>query len=54
MPVHLVESREGSPVVDMQIKLLVKGHEISGCIMNGGSRINVISETTCHSLGITQ
>ena len=36
------------------VKLLVKGHEVNAYIIDGGSGVNVISETTCHSLGITQ
>ena len=36
------------------VKLFIKGREVHRCIIDGGSGVNVISEATCHDLGITQ
>ena len=55
--VHLTESSDGPPLMDAynpSIKLIIKGCKISGCITDGGSRVNIISETTCKSLRLTQ
>ena len=57
LPVHLTTSEPGPPLMDSQnpvVKLFIKGHDVHGCIINGGSGINVISEATFHDLCITQ
>ena len=36
------------------VQLLILGQQISGCIIDGGSGVNVISEDTCSKLGITE
>ena len=57
MSVHLAESSNGPPVMDTQnpdVKLIIKGREVSGCKIDGGSGVNVLSETTCRSLDLTQ
>ena len=46
---------EGPVVVDtsiLGITMIVKGKEIVGTIIDGGSRVNVISRGTCDNLGI--
>ena len=58
VPIHLAETSNGAAVIDAQsptVKLLFKGPEIRGCIIDGhGSGVNVISATTGDQLGITQ
>ena len=57
VPIHLAKASEGPPVMDVQnpvVNLIIKGCEISGCIINGESGVNVISEGTCRSFGLTQ
>ena len=34
-------------------KLVLQGQEVAGCIVNGGSGVNVISTTTCERLRIS-
>ena len=34
------------------IKVILQGEEIPGCIVNSGSKVNVISKATCTQLGI--
>ena len=49
-----VESSEGPPMVDHHnpaIKVVLQGEEISGCIVDGGSSVNVISKAICNCLG---
>ena len=36
------------------VKIVIKGREVIGCIIDGGLGVNVINEATCHDLGITQ
>ena len=36
------------------MRIIIKGQELHGCIIDGGSGVNVISETTCHTLGLNQ
>ena len=36
------------------IKLVLHGKEITGCIIDGGSGVNVISAKTCEQLGISE
>ena len=35
------------------IKVILQGEEIPGCIVNGGSGVNVISKATCNRMSIT-
>ena len=47
----------GRPLMDSQnpaVQLLIRGHEVLGCIIDGGSGVNVISEATCTKICITQ
>ena len=56
IPANFAESTRGSVVVDHYnptIKVILKGEEISGCIVDGKFGVNFISKTTCNSLGIT-
>ena len=55
--VHLTEPGTGPPLMDSQnpaVRIIIKGQELHGCIIDGGSGVNVISETTCHNLGLYQ
>ena len=57
LPVHLAKPGTGPPLMDSQnptVKLVTQGHDIHGCIVNGGSGVNIISVATCHDLNITQ
>ena len=36
------------------MRIIIKGQDLHGCIIDGGSGVNVISETTCHNLGLNQ
>ena len=38
------------PKVDM----IIQGHKITGSLIDGGSRVNVITTDTCERLGITR
>ena len=45
----------GPTVVDHSnpaIKMILQGQEVAGCIIDGGSGVNVISARTCEQLGI--
>ena len=56
IPTHFAESITRPTVVDHHnptIKVILKGEEISGCIVDGGSGVNNISKATCNRLGIT-
>ena len=56
IPTLFTEPNPGPTVIDHQnpaIKVLVHGTEIKGCIVHGGSGVNVISKATCTNLGIT-
>ena len=53
---NFAESSTGPTIVDHHnpaIKLVLQGQEISGCIIDGGSGVNVINTNTCAQLGIT-
>ena len=54
---HLTAPELGPPLMDYPnpaVKMVIKGREVHGSIIDGGSGVNVISEATCHELGITQ
>ena len=56
-PVNLTELGTGPPLMDSQnpaVKIMIKGRDLHGCIIDGGSVVNVISEATCHNLGLNQ
>ena len=56
VPALFTETNLGPTVIDHRspaIKILVQGTEIQGCIVDGGSGVNVISKATCTTLGIT-
>ena len=56
IPANFVESTAGPSNIDHQnpaTKILVQGTEISGCIVDSGFGVNVISKATCSCLGIT-
>ena len=49
IPTLFIEHNHGPTVVDHQnpaIKVLVQGTEITECVVDGGSSVNVISEAT--------
>ena len=53
---NYTESSSGPMVVDHHnpaIKVVLQGQEITRCIVDGGSRVNVISKSTCNRLGVT-
>mgnify|MGYP000335418363 CR=1 FL=1 len=55
--VNLAEPGTGPPLMDSQnpvVKIIIKGCDLHGCIIDGGSGVNVISEATCQDLGLTQ
>ena len=55
--VHLTVPRLKLRLMDLQnpaVQILIRGHQVSGCIIDGGSDINIISEATCSRLGITE
>ena len=55
--VHLMALAPGPPLMDSQnpvVQILIRGHQVSGCIIDGGSGVNVISEATCSRLDITE
>ena len=57
LPVNLTEPGTGPSVMDSHnpaVKIIIKGHDLHGCIIDGGSGVNAISETTCQNLGLTQ
>ena len=56
IPTLFIEHNHGPTVVDHQnpaIKVLVQGTEITGCVVDGGSGVNVISKAICNNLSIT-
>ena len=56
-PVHLTEPGVGPSLMDSQtpaVRIIIKGQDLHGCIIDGGSDVNVISETTCHNLCLNQ
>ena len=36
------------------VKIMIKGRDLHGCIIDGSSGVNVINEATCHNLGLNQ
>ena len=55
--IHLMTPEPEPPLMDSQnpvVKIAIKGREVHGCIIDGGLGVNVISEVTCHDLGLTQ
>ena len=53
----LTEVSDGPSVVDHHnpaITLILHGQEIPGCVIDGGSGVNVISVKTCEQLGISE
>ena len=56
IPAHFTGPSSGLTIIDHLnpvIKALVQGIEITGCIVDVGFGVNVISKDTCRSLGIT-
>ena len=56
IPSYFTEPTHGPTIIDYYnpaIKVLVQGTEITGCVVVGGSGVNVISKATCTNLGIT-
>jgi hypothetical protein len=56
-PAFFSNPEEGPAVVDTSspaITAIVKGKEIAGTIVDGGSGVNVISRQTCDNLGIRE
>ena len=56
IPIHFTEPNHKPTIIDHQnpvIKVLVQGTEITGCVVDGGSGVNVISKAICTNLGIT-
>ena len=54
-PTFFSNPEEGPAVVDTSspaLTVIVKGKEIAGTIIDGGSGVNVISKRTCDTLGI--
>ena len=54
---NIAESSARPMVIDHHnpaIKVVLQGEEISGCIIDGGSGVNVISKATCNRLGIIE
>ena len=57
LPVNLTEPGTGPPLMDSQnptVKIIIKGRDLHGCIIDVGSGFNVITEATCQDLGLTQ
>ena len=55
IPSLLTDTSSGPTIVDHRspaIKVLIHGTEIQGCVVDGGSGVNVISKATCQTLGI--
>ena len=55
--VHITAPTPGPPLMDSQnpiVQIRIRGHQVSGCIIDGGSGVNVISEATCSQLHITE
>ena len=56
IPAHFTKPNLGPTFIEHRnpaIKVLVHGTEIKGCVVDGGSTVNVISKATCTNLGIT-
>ena len=55
--VNFTNPIKGPTIMDEQsptITVIIQGQEVSGSIVDGGSRVNVINKTTCDRLGITK
>ena len=55
--VHLMAPVPGPRLMDSEnpaVQIFICRHQVAGCIIDGGSGINVISEATCSKLGITE
>ena len=39
---------------NLVVKIIIKGRDLHGCIIDGGSGVPVISEATCDNLGPNQ
>ena len=53
--VNSTNSTQGPTVMDehsLRIMVIIKGQEVSGIIIDGGSRVNVINKLACDRLGI--
>ena len=53
--VNFMNPTQGSTVMDEHspsIKVIIKGQEVPGSIVNGGSGVNVINKLTCDRLFI--
>ena len=56
IPVNFTESATGTTMVNHHnptIKVILQGEEIPGCIIDGGSGVNVISKAICNRMGLT-
>ena len=54
---NFTDTNNGQMVVDHHnpaIKLVLHGQAITGCVIDGGSGVNVISAKTCQQLGISE
>ena len=57
IPFKLAVPGTEPPLVDSQnpvVKIIMKGRDLHGCIIDGGSGVNVINKATCQDLGLTQ
>ena len=55
--INLTTPTPGPPLMDSQnptVQLILCGHEVPECIIDGGLGVNVISEATCNKIDITQ
>ena len=55
--VHLTALAPGPSLMDSQnpsVQILIYRQQVSGCIIDGGFGVNVISEAICSKLGITE
>ena len=49
-PINLTELGTGPPLMDSHnpaVKIMLKGRDLHGCIIDGVSSVNVINEATC-------
>ena len=57
IPTNFAKSSMRPTVTEHQnpaIKVVLQGEEIPGCIIDGGSGVNVTTKATCTYLGITE
>ena len=55
VPTHFTEPATEPTVINHQnpaLKVMVHGKEIVGCVVDGGSGLNIINKATCNSLDI--